>query len=70
MPDIMLPQQTTVNILFAAQVIVVYFVISISLYNLTQNTENKELWFSLLSSSFGYLLFSPVITKHVSHVTE
>ena len=64
------PAQTTSDIiLFAAQMIAVYIVISISLYNLTLNTENKELWISLLSSSVGYLLPSPVLSKHVSHPT-
>ena len=53
MPDVRLPQQTTAIIMFAAQVIVVYIVISISFYNLTQNPENKKLWISLLSSSVG-----------------
>ena len=64
------PLQTTSDIiLFAAQVIAVYIVISISLYNLTQTTENNELWISLLSSGVGYLFPSPVISKHISHPT-
>ena len=70
MPNINLSQSTSDIILFAAQVIAVYIIISISLYNLTQTIENKELWISLLSSSVGYLLPSPMRSKHVSHPTE
>ena len=65
------PAQTTCEIiLFAAEVIAVYIVISISLYNLTQNAKNKELKIILLSSMVGYLLPSPVVSKHVSYPTE
>ena len=70
MPNINPSQKTSDIILFAAQVIAVYIIISISFYNLTQTIENKELWISLLSSSVGYLLPSPVISKHVSHPTD
>ena len=70
MPNINLSQSTSDIILFVAQVIAVYIIISISLYNLTQTIENKELWISLLSSSVGYLLPSPMLSKQVSHPTE
>ena len=70
MPNINLSQSTSDINLFAAQVIAVYITISISLYNLTQIIENKELWISLLSSSVGYLLPSPMLSKHVSHPTK
>ena len=47
------PPQTTSDItLFAAQEIAVYIIVSISLYNLTQTTQNKELWISLQVSDF------------------
>ena len=48
MPNINLSQTTSDIILFAAQVIDIYIIISISLYNLTQTIENKELSISLL----------------------
>ena len=67
MPDLKPPHNTFDLILFAAQVLAVYIVIAISLYNLTKGGENKELWISLLSSSVGYLLPSPIVTKHVSN---
>ena len=70
MPNINPSQTTSDIILFAAQMIAVYIIISISLYNLTQTIEKKELWISLLSSSVGYLLPSPAISKPVSHPTE
>ena len=58
-------------IAFLFQMIAVYIVIIISLLNLTQGTDNKELWVSLLSSSVGYLLPTPILTKkHVSGFTE
>ena len=54
-------------IAFLSQVVAVYIVIIISLLNLTRGADNKELWVSLLSSSVGYLLPAPILTKkHVS----
>ena len=53
--------------LFGAQVLVIYIVVSISLYNLSQSNDNKELWISLLSSSVGYLLPSPFLSKNAPH---
>ena len=54
--------------LFVYRIAAVYIVIAFSLYNLTQGVENKELWVSLLSSSVGYLLPAPILTKkHVSN---
>ena len=54
-------------VLFGAQVLVIYIVVSISLYNLSQSNDNKELWISLLSSSVGYLFPSPFLSKHIPH---
>jgi len=50
------------EILFFAQTILIYIVVSISLYNLTRTDVNKsdeKLWVALLSSSIGYLLPNP-----------
>ena len=52
-------------VLFGAHLLVIYIVVSISLYNLTQSNGNKETLISLLNSSVGYLLPSPILTKHV-----
>ena len=54
-------------VLFSARVLVIYIVVSMSLYNLTKSNNNKELWISLLSSSVGYLLPSFFLSKHVPH---
>ena len=51
-------------ILFLAQIIIVYGVVIVALVNLSRNNQNRELWISLLSSSVGYLLPSPIIKKH------
>ena len=57
-------------VIVLAQIIVVYIVIAVSLFNLTKGSENKELWVSLLSSSVGYLLPSPVFPKNVRDASE
>ena len=51
------------EIVFFAQIILLYVVIITSLYNLTRAGENRELWITLLSSSVGYLLPNPQIKK-------
>ena len=53
------------EIVYFTQIVVLFTVIAISLYNLTSNTESRELWISLMSSSLGYILPSPKIKKHV-----
>ena len=42
-----------------AQIVVVYGIISVSLYHLSAQLPNQELWLVLLSSAFGYILPSP-----------
>ena len=59
------PINTFDIVLFSAQVLVIYTVVSMSLYNLTQTNDNKVI--SLLSSSVGYLLPLPFFSKHVPH---
>ena len=58
-----LSSNTADIIAFLFQVVAVYMVIVISLLNLTRGLDNKELWVSLLSSSVGYLLPTPILTK-------
>ena len=66
-----LSSNTADIIAFLFQVVAVYIVIIISLLNLTRGSDNKELWVSLLSSSVGYLLPTPILTKkHVSSATQ
>lgn len=47
------------QIVFFAQIIVIYFVIGVSLVNLSIGNGDSNLWSALLCSSFGYLLPSP-----------
>ena len=51
------------EVIFFAQVIILYILICVSLANLTLNIGNQTLWSSLLSASLGYLLPSPSIGK-------
>ena len=52
------------EIVFLCQVVVLYTVILISIYNLTTGHENYNLWTALLSSSLGYLLPNPSLRRH------
>jgi len=60
------------EIVFLCQVIILYTVIVVSIYNLTVGNANSNLWTALLSSCLGYLLPNPKIKqKHVlSDVTQ
>ena len=54
------------EIVFLCQVIILYTVIVVSIYNLTVGSNNSNLWTALLSSCLGYLLPNPTIKhKHV-----
>ena len=52
------------EILFLCQVLVLFTVILISIYNLTTSHENSNLWTALLSSSLGYLLPNPTLRRN------
>ena len=47
------------EIVFFCQVIILYTVIIVSIYNLTAENGDSNLWTALLSSSLGYLLPNP-----------
>ena len=47
------------EIVFLCQVIILYTVIVVSIYNLTVAHDDSTLWTALLSSSLGYLLPNP-----------
>ena len=52
------------EIVFFAQILILYTVIVTSIYNLSRkDNEDKNLWTTLLSSSIGYLLPNPKIKK-------
>ncbi|RLJ22847.1 hypothetical protein DJ031_00130 [bacterium endosymbiont of Escarpia laminata] len=53
------------EIVFLCQVVVLYTVILVSIYNLSfGHHANPTLWTALLSSSLGYLLPSPTLKQH------
>ena len=52
------------EIVFLCQVIVLYTVILISIYNLTTGHENSNMWTALLSSSLGYLLLNLTLRRN------
>ena len=55
------------EIVFFCQTLIVYIVILTSIYNLTTQKGDSNLWTALLSSSLGYLLPNPTIKKRPTH---
>ena len=51
------------EIVFLCQVIILYTVIVVSIYNLTVGHGDSTLWTALLSSSLGYLLPNPSLKR-------
>ena len=51
------------EIMFLCQVIILYTVIVVSIYNLTIAHDDSTLWTALLSSSLGYLLPNPSLKR-------
>ena len=51
------------EIVFLCQVIILYTVIVVSIYNLTVAHDDSMLWTALLSSSLGYLLPNPSLKR-------
>ena len=51
------------EIVFLCQVIILYTVIVVSIYNLTVAHDYSTLWTALLSSSLGYLLPNPSLKR-------
>ena len=49
--------------MFLCQVVVLYMVIVVSIYNLTVGHGDSTLWTALLSSSLGYLLPNPSMKR-------
>ena len=44
---------------YISQIIVIYAIIATSIVHLSIQSQDRELWFILLSSSLGYILPSP-----------
>lgn len=49
------------ELVFFSQVIILYVVVCLCLYNLTTGRGDSNLWSALLSGSLGYLLPNPTI---------
>ena len=52
------------EIVFLCQIVVLYTVIVISIYNLSVGHDDSNLWTALLSSSLGYLLPNPTLRRN------
>lgn len=60
------------EVVFICQMLIIYIVIAVSLFNLTRGHPSESLWITLLSASLGYALPSPTLDtshKHVLHDT-
>ena len=51
------------EIVFFSQIVVVYMVIITCIINLSLSNGPHDLWIALMSSSLGYILPSPAISK-------
>ena len=51
------------EIVFFSQVIIIYVVVCLCLFNLTTNRGDSNLWSALLSGCLGYLLPNPTIKR-------
>ena len=51
------------EIVFLCQVVILYTVIVVSIYNLTVAHDDSTLWTALLCSSLGYLLPNPSLKR-------
>ena len=51
------------EIVFLCQIVILYTVIVLSIYNLTVAHDDSTLWTALLSSSLGYLLPNPSLKR-------
>lgn len=49
------------EIVFVCQMVIIYVVVGVSLFNLTQGHGTDNLWVALLSSCLGYVLPNPSI---------
>lgn len=53
------------EIVFFTQMIIIGFVISVSVYNLSVECGDSSLWITLLSSCLGYVLPNPSLQRNV-----
>ena len=53
------------EIVFFAQILILYTVIIVSVYNLSVEHGDSNLWTALLSSSLGYMLPNPTLKNKI-----
>lgn len=51
------------EIVYLCQIVVIYVVIGVSLFNLSQGNGPDNLWIALLGSCLGYVLPNPTIAN-------
>lgn len=51
------------EVVFFTQVILIYIVVIVSVYNLTIGHPDSKLWTALLTGNIGYLLPNPTLNK-------
>ena len=51
------------EVVFVCQILLIYIVVCVSVYNLTVGTGNDKLWITFLSSCIGYTLPNPKIKR-------
>lgn len=56
------------EIVYFSQILIVYIVIITCIINLSFSNGPHDLWIALMSSSLGYILPSPAISKRKSQV--
>ncbi|GFR61125.1 smoothened [Elysia marginata] len=49
------------EVVFVSQMLLIYIIVVVSLFNLSQGRGPDHLWIALLSSSIGYSLPNPVL---------
>jgi hypothetical protein len=54
---------TADEILFIAQILVLFIVVCTSIYNLSAGNGDSNLWTALLTSSIGYVMPNPKVKK-------
>ena len=63
---------TKKELVYCCQLIVVFVVIAVALFNLTFKDEDTDtcLWSSLISGSLGYLVPSPTLSRNESILSD
>lgn len=58
------------EVVFFAQIAILYLIIACSIYNLSVSKDNNTLWISLLSSCLGYMLPQPTLKRKLFHSSK